>query len=75
MATDFKEDKIKIAQTTKGIWYCSEIEIHSDKIGDSIEKANEAMKRVNKMLAMRNRYLQPPHNLKKTNKNAKIKRK
>lgn len=75
MATDFKEDKIKISQTTKGIWYCSEIEIHSDKISDSINKADQAMKRVNRILAVRNRYLQPAKNLKKPNENAKIKRK
>ena len=75
MTTDFKDDKIKMSQTTKGIWYCNEIEIHSDDIGNTITKMDQAMKRVNRILAVRNRYLQPPKNLKETKENAKIKRK
>lgn len=75
MTTDFKDDKIKMSQTTKGLWYCNEIEIHSDDIANTITKMDEAMKRVNQILAVRNRYLQPAKNLKKENANAKTKRK
>lgn len=52
---DFKEDGVKFAQTTKGIWYCSEIVVHTDKIMEAIELGNNAMKKCNRYLAQRNR--------------------
>jgi hypothetical protein len=52
---DFKEDGVKFSQTTKGVWYVSEIAIHTDKIMEAIEMGNKAMIKCNRYLGQRNR--------------------
>jgi hypothetical protein len=72
MTTDFKENKVEVGQTTKGIWYCLEITINSDEISNSIEKCNIAMARMNRILANRNRNTQPQKTLKKEEKGEEV---
>jgi len=56
MTTDYKEDGIKYAMTTKGIWFCSELIIHTDDIENAVDRANNIMKQVNRNLYYRNKY-------------------
>ena len=56
MTTDYKEDGIKYAMTTKGIWFCSELVIHTDNIENAVDRANNIMKQVNRNLYYRNKY-------------------
>jgi len=53
---DYREDGIKVGQTTKGIWYVVEIAIHTDKLEDALKQVDNAMGKANRMLGVRNRY-------------------
>lgn len=62
MDIDYKEDGIKMAQTTKGVWICAEVVIHTDDIKDAIKTADGAMRDINKILSVRNRYARKREN-------------
>ena len=53
---DYKDDGVKFAMTTKGIWYCSELNIHTDDINKALQTADTSMGKINRILGVRNRY-------------------
>jgi hypothetical protein len=53
---DYRENGVKFAQTTKGIWYCEEIAVSTDDVVQAVDLANKVMVKVNKILGQRNRY-------------------
>jgi hypothetical protein len=53
---DYRENGVKFAQTTKGIWYCEEIAVSTDDVMQAVDLANKVMVKTNKILGARNRY-------------------
>ena len=58
MANDYRENKVTVCQTTKGIWYVGEITVSTDDVMEAMKVASKAMARANKILGQRNRYKQ-----------------
>lgn len=59
MSNDYRDNGVKFAMTTKGIWFCSEIAVSTDDVLNAMEIANKAMKKANKILGQRNRFRKP----------------
>ena len=58
MAVDYRENGVKVAMTTKGLWIVEQIAVSRDDVMEAMKIANSAMKEANKMLAARNRFKQ-----------------
>jgi hypothetical protein len=56
---DYRENSVKFAMTTRGIWYCSEITVSTDNVMNAMDVANQAMVKANKILGRRNRFRKP----------------
>jgi hypothetical protein len=53
---DYRENSVKFAMTTRGVWYCSEITVSKDDIMNAMDISSKAMAKANKILGVRNRY-------------------
>ena len=55
---DYRENQVEFAMTTKGIWYCSKLNVSKDDVLEALDTASKAMGKANKILGQRNRYRQ-----------------
>lgn len=55
MKTDFGSNVVKFSQTTRGIWYCSEIAVYSDSVLDALCIIEKAVGQIETFLEKKNK--------------------
>ena len=57
------DNKISFSQTSKGVWYCSDITIYCKHIPDGIKQGHRAMIQVDDVLSIVNQNINPSNNM------------
>jgi len=54
-----EEYGVKLAQTTKGIWYCEQLIAYGPSLNEAIEAADRGMLQVEQVLREHNQVVEP----------------